>query len=200
MLAVAGSTLRYWQAGATPGAALAISTACVALAIAALSTSSLGVQFQPPQVPRLMKVLFIALVTGPAAVLFVPAVADRVMHRPGVPILAALWITAAGCTALGAWLLSRLVYWGTSADAETQVNPRSSLELAARYREGWAFAGHKCEAQIDSWLERTNEDWTWWRRVTRWRCGNPPLRMIRMAPVHDHDDGGHANPDAVEHA
>jgi hypothetical protein len=182
LIIVAACALRFWIDRATVGAALAVATACVGIVIATMSTTSLGTAFKPQGVTRLTQLLIVPL-WGMLSVLVVPSLSDRALHAPTYSILAALWLATAVSAGLGAWLLSRLVYWTTSGDWAGPAMTRKLFEPAGVYRDSWAFAGDEREARIEAWASRSSEDWTWWQRVDRWRCGNSPLRAVRMALI-----------------
>ena len=178
---VALCTVRLVATGAAWDAAVAVSAAIVASYAASLALTSIG-DMSSDQLQGIARwSALLSLVTiGLTIALFIPDRADGILRGGDVRILAVLWLAAAASVGLAAWLLSRLVYWSANVSSLPTKNFREHFLVGARYRENWLFAGPKREERIEAWSQRDAGDWTWWRRIERWRFGNPPLRVVRF--------------------
>jgi hypothetical protein len=174
-------TVRLKANGAAWNPALAVSAAFVASYIASMAITSIGnlssVQLQG--VARSSQLLSLVPI-GLTIALFIPDGADGILHGGDVWVLVVLWLAAVTSFGLAAWLLSRLAYWSTGVNSLPTKSIREQFLVGGRYRENWLFGGHDREEQIEAWSRRAPEDWSWWRRIERWRFGNPPLPVVRI--------------------
>ncbi len=182
--AVLGCAVRLVVNGAVPTAALAVSALVVVLAMAGTASSSLATTttFQLLGVNRLLHMLtFIGF--GLMVVLYIPEWSDYMLRRGDWRVLAALTTAAIGSFAVLVWLLSQLVFWGTAATPLPTMPGRGWFNRTMAYRDTWQFAGAAREGRIEALPLTPAGAYTWWRRVTRWRLANMPLRILRLTIV-----------------
>ncbi len=173
---------RLIATGALASAAWGTAAALVLSVAGAMTLTSLGTAIPNRKITRL-SLIFSAVNLGVMGIMIAPEISDSLLLEGNASLLAGVWVGAIVCAALQAWMLSRLVYWSTSASDRVLGSGRSQPGLYASYREGWFLPTYKPEACIERWQSLRPEDWTWWRRVTRRRTGNPPARIVPFSLV-----------------
>jgi hypothetical protein len=117
--------------------------------------------------------LFATATFGMMALVIWPALAQALfaMNPWGVAFLVAVSGGSLAVALLGLSELGQVSVPGKSLTSALQQTP---------YRDNWMFASRGREQQIEAW-RREPGYWNWWRRIARWRCGNPPFRDARFA-------------------